>query len=44
MRARFGLAPMGWEAEEDIEGRFRGLPGGGGEDMVNGRFVLREEY
>ena len=35
MRARLALLPSGWEADEEMEGRLRGLlDGGGGEDIM----------
>lgn len=34
MRGRLGLVQRGWEAEDEMEGRFRGFVGGG-EDMVS---------
>lgn len=36
MRGRLGFVPSGCEAEEEMEGRFRGfVGGGGGEDIFS---------
>ena len=40
MRGRLGLVPRGWEAEDEIEGRFRGFVGGG-DDMVSNSLWIR---